>query len=390
MAQQVLLYDTTLRDGMQGEGMSLSADEKVRVAHALDTLGIHFIEAGFLSSNPKDERAFELLEGERFGQAVIVAFGMPRRRDVRASDDAGLRLMAESWVPACCLVGKTWKLHLEKVTKVDPAENLAMIGDSVGFLAQQGKRVVYDCEHFFDAYRDDPEYALSCVRAAAEAGAENVTLCDTNGSSLPPQIREGTAHVVRELGDALQIGIHPHDDAGCGVANSLVAVEAGARVVQGTVNGYGERCGNANLVTILPALQLKMGYDVVAPDQLEHLTATAHMIDEICNVPPTRKQPAGGRRALAHKGGLHTAGIARDARTCDHINPAEVGNRRELLVSELSGRNTVQQRAESSGLELDHAAAGRLVEDLKKLEHDGYQFEAADGSFDLLIRKETG
>ncbi|MFL5842417.1 MAG: citramalate synthase [Thermoleophilaceae bacterium] len=386
----VVLFDTTLRDGMQGEGMSISAEEKVRVAHALDALGVHFIEAGFLSSNPKDERGFELLEREHFEHAQIVAFGMTRRRDVRASDDAGLRLMAESWVPVCCLVGKTWKLHLEKVTKVDASENLAMIADSIGFLAAQGKRVVYDAEHFFDAYRDDPEYALACVRTAADAGAENVTLCDTNGSSLPPQVRAATEHVVRELGDLVQIGIHTHDDAGCGVANSLVAVEAGARMVQGTMNGYGERCGNANLVTILPALQLKMGYEVVSPDQLEHLTATAHMVDEIANLTPDPNQPYVGRNAFAHKGGMHVAGIARDARTFEHINPAEVGNRRELLVSELSGRNTVQQRAESSGLELDDAAAGRLVEDLKKLEHDGYQFEAADGSFDLLIRKETG
>jgi 2-isopropylmalate synthase len=386
----VLLYDTTLRDGMQGEGMSLSAEEKVRVAHALDTLGLEFVEAGFLSSNPKDERVFELLEREHFGQAVVVAFGMTRRREVRASDDAGLRLMAESWVPACCLVGKTWKLHLEKVTKVDPTENLAMIADSVGFLAQQGKRVIYDAEHFFDAYREDPDYAVSCVRAAADAGAENVTLCDTNGSSLPPQVREATERVVRELGDAVQVGIHTHDDAGCAVANSLVAVESGARLVQGTMNGYGERCGNANLVTILPALQLKMGYDVVSPDQLEHLTATAHMVDEIANVTPNPNQPYVGRNAFAHKGGMHIAGIARDARTFEHINPAEVGNRRELLVSELAGRNTVQQRAAEGGLELDDETAARLVEDVKQLEHEGYQFEAADGSFDLLIRKETG
>jgi 2-isopropylmalate synthase len=298
--------------------------------------------------------------------------------------------MAESWVPACCLVGKTWRLHLEKVTKVDASENLAMITDSVAFLAQQGKRVIYDAEHFFDAYREDPVYALQCVRAAAEAGAENVTLCDTNGSSLPPQIREATEHVVRELGDAVQIGIHTHDDAGCGVANSLVAVESGARLVQGTINGYGERCGNANLVTVLPALQLKMGYDVVDGAQLEHLTGTAHMIDEICNLTPDPNQPYVGRNAFAHKAGLHIAGIARDARTFEHINPADVGNRRELLVSELAGRNTIVQRAADSGLEIDDAAALRLIEDVKQLENDGYQFEAADGSFDLLIRKETG
>jgi 2-isopropylmalate synthase len=298
--------------------------------------------------------------------------------------------MAESWVPVCTLVGKTWKLHLDKVTKVDTEENLAMIADSVAFLAQQGKRVIYDAEHFFDGYGDDPEYAIRCLRAAAEAGAENVTICDTNGATLPQQVRAATEHVVRELGHVVQVGIHTHDDSGCGVANSLVAVEGGARMVQGTMNGYGERCGNANLVTIMPALQLKMGYQVVSPDQLEHLTATAHMVDEIANVTPNPNQPYVGRNAFAHKGGMHVAGIARDARTFEHVNPAEVGNRRELLVSELAGRNTVQQRAADSGLDLDDAAAARLVEDLKQLENDGYQFEAADGSFDLLIRKETG
>src|SRR4051794_26676176 len=258
VTSKVLLYDTTLRDGMQGEGMSLSVGEKVRLAHALDSLGVHLIEAGFLGSNPKDEALFDLLSRERFQTAEVAAFGMTRRRDSSAEDDPALRMLADCFAPVCTLVGKTWSLHLEKVTKVDPEENLRMIADSVAFLAGRGKRVVYDAEHFFDAYRDDPEYALRCLRAAAEAGAENVTLCDTNGSSLPPQVREATEHVVRELGESVQIGIHTHDDAGCGVANSLVAIEAGARVVQGTINGYGERCGNANLVTILPALQLKM------------------------------------------------------------------------------------------------------------------------------------
>jgi 2-isopropylmalate synthase len=386
----VLLYDTTLRDGMQGEGMSLSAEEKVRVTHALDTLGIHVIEAGFLSSNPKDEELFGLLESEQFEVSQIAAFGMTRRRGVRAEQDPGLRLMAESWVPVCTLVGKTWALHLEKVIKVDPEENLAMIADSVAFLRSQGKRVIYDAEHFFDAFRDDAAYALRCLRTATDAGAENVTLCDTNGSSLPDQVRDATERAVAELGDSVAVGIHTHDDAGCGVANSLVAVEAGARLVQGTLNGYGERCGNANLVTILPALQLKMGYDVVTDDQLEHLTAAAHLVDEICNLTPDANQPYVGRNAFAHKGGMHVAGIARDARTFEHVDPSSVGNRRELLVSELSGRHTVQQRAESTGVALDDEAAARLVEDVKRLEHRGYQFEAADGSFDLLIRKETG
>src|SRR5918992_482331 len=235
MTASVLLYDTTLRDGMQGEGMSLSVDEKLRVAHALDDLGVHFIEAGFPSSNPKEEALFGVLADERFEHADLAAFGMTRRRDSRAEDDPALRLLADCFAPVCTLVGKTWSLHLEKVTHVAPEENLRMIADSVGFLVAQGKRVIYDAEHFFDGYRADPDYALSCVRAAAEAGAENVTLCDTNGSSLPAQVAEATARVVAEVP---AVGIHTHDDSGCGVANSLVAGEAGAPLGRGPEEGY--------------------------------------------------------------------------------------------------------------------------------------------------------
>ena len=308
MADQVVLYDTTLRDGMQGEGMSLSADEKVRVAHALDSLGVHMIEGGFPSSNPKEVALFEKLAGERFEHAEIAAFGMTRRRDVAADADEGLRVLADCFAPVCTLVGKTWSLHLEKVTRVDPEENLRMIADSVAFLRGQGKRVVYDAEHFFDAWADDRDYALRCLRAAVEAGAENVTLCDTNGATLPTALARPWTRVVAELGAHAQVGIHTHDDAGVGVANSLVAVERGARMVQGTMNGYGERCGNANLVTILADLQLKLGYDCVAPDRLEHLTEAAHLVDELCNVAPNPDQPYVGANAFAHKGGMHVAG----------------------------------------------------------------------------------
>ena len=389
MSQQVLIYDTTLRDGMQGEGMSLSVEEKLRVAHALDNLGFHFIEAGFLGSNPKDAELFELLERETF-QADMVAFGMTRRRDSAAQDDPALRALADSYAPVCCLVGKTWKLHLEKVTKVDPDENLAMIADSVGFLATQGKRVVYDAEHFFDSYRDDPEYAVRCHRAAAEAGAEWVTLCDTNGATLPGAIAAATEHVVGQLAGGPRIGIHTHDDSGCGVANSLVAVDAGAQMVQGTVNGYGERCGNANLTTIVPALQLKLGYECIPAERLAGLTDAAHLVDEICNVSPNPNQPYVGRNAFAHKGGMHVAGITRDARTFEHVDPAAVGADRRLLISELSGKGTVQARAKQTGVPLEDGEATRVVERVKELESRGFQFEAADGSFDLLIRRETG
>src|SRR4051794_11570642 len=333
-AEQVLLYDTTLRDGMQGEGMSLSVGEKVRVAGALDSLGVHLIEAGFLGSNPKEEALFDVLSRERFENAEVAAFGMTRRRDMAADRDPGLTGLADCFAPVCTLVGKTWSLHLEKVTKVDPAENLRMIAESVEFLAERGKRVIYDAEHFFDAYRDDHAYALSCLRAAAGAGAENVTLCDTNGSSLPAHVAEATAHVVAELGGQVQVGIHTHDDAGCGVANALTAVESGARLVQGTVNGYGERCGNGNLVSALPALQLKMGYDCIPPDRLERLTEVAHLVDELCNVTPDPNQPYVGANAFAHKAGMHVSGVSRDARTFEHVDPAAVGADRRLLISE--------------------------------------------------------
>jgi 2-isopropylmalate synthase len=379
---RILIYDTTLRDGMQGEGMSLSAEEKVRVAHLLDDLGIPFVEAGFPASNPKEEELFDRLSRERLATDVC-AFGMTRRRDVAADSDPGLRLLADCFAPVCTLVGKTWSLHLEKVVRVDPEENLRMIADSVAFLVGEGKRVVYDAEHFFDAWRTDSAYALACVRAAAEAGAENVTLCDTNGATLPHQVSEAVRGVVGAA--AVPVGIHCHNDAECGVANSLAAVAAGAVMVQGTLNGYGERCGNANLTSIVPNLQLKLGHECLPA--LEGLTEASHLLAELLNFVPDANQPYVGKNAFAHKGGMHVAGVAADPATFEHIDPAAVGNAREVLVSELSGKGTLISHAGGS---LDEAAAARVVERVKALEHRGFQFEAADGSLDLLIRRETG
>jgi 2-isopropylmalate synthase len=384
------LYDATLRDGMQGSGLTLSAAEKVRVARKLDELGVHLIEAGFPSSNPKELELFELLAEERFETAEVAAFGMTRRRDVPAAEDEGLRVLASSFTPVCTIVGKTWGLHLEKVVRVDRSENLAMIAESVAFLVEAGKRVVYDAEHFFDAYRDDRAYALDCLRAAAGAGAETVAICDTNGSSLPGQIAEATADVVAAVGDRVRVAIHCHNDAECGVANSLAAVAVGARQVQGTMNGVGERTGNANLVSIIANLQLKLGHRVLSDEQLGGLTEASHFVDEILNRPPNRSQPYVGRDAFAHKGGLHVAGVSADATTFEHVEPDLVGNTRELVVSELAGRHTVSERAAAAGLQLDAAAAQRIIDRVKLLEHGGYQFEAADGSFDLLLRRESG
>jgi 2-isopropylmalate synthase len=388
--EQVKLYDTTLRDGMQGEGMSLSAGEKVRVVQALDALGVPFIEAGFPSSNPKEVELFGLLSELELVQATICAFGMTRRRGVNAADDPALRILVECFAPVVTLVGKTWGLHLEKVTKVSREENLAMIAESVAFCRREGKRVIYDAEHFFDGYREDPEYALECLRAAAGAGAENVTLCDTNGSSIPDQIADGVGAVVAKVPGEVEVGIHVHNDAECGVANSLAAVREGARLVQGTINGYGERCGNANLTSILPALQLKMGFEAVTPEQLASLTETAHFIDELCNVTPDPDQPYVGRNAFAHKGGMHVAGVEADARTFEHLDPGSVGNRRDILPSELSGKATIRSQAEQAGLRIDDEAAVRVVERLKEREHRGYHYEAAQASFELLLRREAG
>jgi 2-isopropylmalate synthase len=388
--EQVKLYDTTLRDGMGGRGMSLSAGEKVKVAQAVDALGADFIEAGFPSSNPKEQELFERLAEVELENATAVAFGMTRRRDVDAADDEALAVLVSSFAPAICLVGKSSQLHVEKVIRVSREENLAMIADSIRFCREQGKRPIFDAEHFFDGYREDAAYALECARAAADAGAENVTLCDTNGGSLPAHVAAATADVVAALGGEVEIGIHAHNDSELAVANSLAAVEAGARLVQGCVNGYGERCGNANLASILPALQLKMGFAVVSDEQLASLTITAHYLDELCNLASDPDRPYVGRNAFAHKAGMHAAGIAADPSTFEHLDPAQVGNERDVVASELSGKATIRAQAEQAGLELGDEAAARAVERLKRREHEGYHYEAAPASFELLLRREAG
>jgi 2-isopropylmalate synthase len=391
LTRPIQLYDTTLRDGMQGEGMSLSAEEKLRLVHRLDALGVHLIEAGFPSSNPKELELFALLGAERFAHAQIAAFGMTRRRDRRAQDDPGLRVLADCFAPVCTLVGKTWSLHLEKVVRVDPDENLRMIAESVAFLVAQGKRVVYDAEHFFDGWRDDPAYALRCLRAAVEAGAETVVPCDTNGGTLPEGIAVAMDDVLAAVGETgVVVGIHCHNDAECAVANTLEGVRHGATHVQGTINGYGERCGNANLVSIIPNLQLKLGRPCVTGDQLASLTEVAHFADELLNLIPAGGQPYVGKNAFAHKGGMHVAGVNADPATFEHLEPALVGNRRDLLISELSGKGTVESRAAAAGIGLDGEGARRVVGRVKDLEHRGYQYEAAAGSFELLLRKEAG
>jgi len=383
----IQLYDATLRDGMGGGGLSLTAAEKLRVVHALDELGVHMIEAGFPVSNPKEQELFRMLAGEQLEVAQIVAFGMTRRRGVSAAEDEGLAVLAECFAPVCTLVGKASILHVEKVVRVSREENRAMIAESVAFLREAGKRVLFDAEHFFDGFELDPGYALECLRAAAEAGAERLVLCDTNGGSLPPQIRTAFAVVREALPDAL-FGIHTHDDSGCAVANTLSAVEAGATQVQGTINGIGERTGNANLVTIIADLQLKMGVPLLAPERLARLTATAHFVDELLNRSPDPAQPYVGKHAFAHKAGLHAAGVRADPQTFEHVDPAVVGNSRDLIISELSGKGAVVEKAAAAGIPTDDEFIERVLRRVKELEHGGFQFEAADGSFELLMRRE--
>ena len=384
----VQLYDTTLRDGMQQEGMSVSVDEKVRIALKLDELGIHFIEGGFPASNPKEIEFFRRMERERLGNAELVAFGMTTRKGVAAAADENLRVLADCHAGTVAVVGKTWGLHLTKVLRVSRGENLRMIDDSVRFLVAQGKTVVYDAEHFFDAWRDDAAYALRCVTAAAAAGAAVVCLCDTNGASLPPFV----ADVVGEVTAALDatIGVHIHNDSDCAVANSLIAVDAGARQVQGTMNGYGERCGNANLVSIIPALKLKMGLPVISDEQLARLGEAAHFVADVCNASIGAHEPYVGKAAFAHKGGLHVAAVERAPRTFEHVAPAAVGNQQRILVSELSGKGAVLRRARDIGLEVegDDERVATVLKRLKEREHRGYHYEAADASFDLLLREE--
>ena len=385
----VQLYDASLRDGMQGLGLSLTAQEKLRVALELDRLGIAIIEAGFPASNPKEREFFSLLGEVTLETSEIAAFGMTRRRGVAAADDPALQVLVECFAPISTIVGKTWGLHLEKVVKVGRDENLEIISDSVAFLREAGKRVIYDAEHFFDAYRDDAAYALQCLTAAVDAGAETVALCDTNGSSLPYQVAEATAAVDAALGSRVRVAAHCHNDLECGVANSIAAVQAGASQVQGTMNGIGERTGNANLVSVIGGLELGLGITALPDGRLPRLTATAHAVDELLNRTPDPSQPFVGRNAFAHKGGLHIAAVRTDASTFEHADPSAVGNHRDLVISELAGRATVVEKAHTAGIPLRDGDAEHVIERVKELEHEGFHYEAADASFELLLRRET-
>jgi 2-isopropylmalate synthase len=384
------IYDTTLRDGAQGVGISFSVSDKLRIAEQLDRLGVAVIEGGWPGSNPTDTEFFSRMREVRLSHAVLAAFGATRRPGVRPDEDLQLRALLDAQAPIVTLVAKAWDRQVRDVLRTTPEENLRMVSDSVRWLVDHGRRVVLDAEHFFDGQRSDPDFALRCLEAALQAGAESVALCDTRGGMLPDQIEAVVAEVVARFGSVT--GIHCHDDSGCAVANTLAAVRAGAVQVQGCVNGYGERTGNANLCTLIPDLQLKMGRRVVSDEQLRELTVIARDVAEIANVTPPHSAPYIGTSAFTHKGGQHADAMAKAAYTYQHVDPEVVGNRRQTVVSELSGRATVLTKAAAFGVDLgdDPALARAVAEEVKQLEHRGYSFEGAEASFELLVHRARG
>jgi 2-isopropylmalate synthase len=392
--ETIYLYDTTLRDGTQGENISFSADEKLAIAQRLDNLGVHYVEGGWPGSNPRDMHFFDLARRADFKTVRLSAFGATRRPGIPPEADASLRALVESKAPVLTIFGKTWALHVEQVMQNTLKENLAMIRDTVGWLKAAEREVVYDAEHFFDGYRDDPDYALATLETAAAAGADWIVLCDTNGGSLPFDIETATARALARLRDLAApppVGIHTHNDSGLAVANALAAVHAGARMVQGTVNGYGERCGNADLTALIPILNLKMGFDCVSHANLTRLKSLSRFVSETANQVPSNTRPFVGRSAFAHKGGIHVNAIMKTPRAYEHIDPALVGNRRRVLVSDLAGKSNVEYKAEELGLELGGNGhdSRAIVTRIKELEEQGYQFDVADGTFKIMVEKMT-
>ncbi len=390
MSGRVYIFDTTLRDGTQGEGISLSVEDKLKIAQKLDELGVDYIEGGWPGSNNKDIEFFERVKSLNLKHAKVSAFGSTRRKGVKPEEDANLNKILESGVQVASIFGKSWDFHVTTALETTLEENLAMIHDSVRYLKDHGLEVIYDAEHFFDGYKSNPEYALATLEKAHAAGADWIVLCDTNGGTLPDEIKEIVSIVCERIPAA--IGIHAHNDCELGVANSLAAVQAGARQVQGTINGYGERCGNANLVSVIPNLQLKLGYEVISADQLRSLTAVARYISEIANVSMPINQPFVGTAAFAHKGGIHVSAIRKHPRTYEHIEPELVGNKQRVLVSELAGQSNVLFKVQELNLDIpiDSEAARAAIQRIKALEHEGYQFEGADASLELLLREATG
>jgi 2-isopropylmalate synthase len=386
---KVEVYDTTLRDGSQQVGLDLTVADKLRVAAALDALGVDVVEGGWPGSNPKDAEFFARASELEWKNAKLAAFGATRMPRRGVDDDANLAALLAAGTPIVTLVGKAWTLHVDEALRTTRDENLAMVADSVAYMAAAGRRVVFDAEHFFDGYRADRGYALAVLDAAVEAGADTIALCDTNGGTLPDDAARIVAEVAASAG-AVRVGVHFHNDSGCAVANSVMAVSGGALHVQGAANGYGERCGNADLFAIIAGLELKRGHDLLPPGRLADLASTARTIAEFANLPLASRQPYVGSSAFTTKAGLHASAIARRPDAYAHIDPGAVGNQQRVLVSELAGRSNVLAKAEELGLELSPERATEVLDQVKAAEHRGYAYEAADASFELLVRKNVG
>ncbi len=390
MRRTVKIYDTTLRDGTQGEGVSFSMEDKVRLAARFDALGIHYIEGGWPGSNPKDLRFFRRMQDVSLKHAKLCAFSMTRRAGVSASGDANMQSLIEAGAPVATIVGKSWDFHVTEALETTLPENLAMIGDTIAYLRPKMEEVMYDAEHFFDGFRANPEYALATLMAAAGAGAHWIVLCDTNGGTLPHDL----VTILRAVKQVVpgRLGIHVHNDAECAVANSLAAVGEGVEQVQGTMNGFGERCGNANLVSIIPSLVLKMGVECIPEPNLRELRDVSRFVSELANRKPWTSQPYVGDSAFAHKGGMHVSAVLKHPDTYEHISPEAVGNHRRVLVSELSGKSNVLWKAREYGIDLDQATpdSRRILDRLKALEDEGFQFEGAEASFELLMERALG
>jgi len=398
--EPVLLYDTTLRDGTQGENINFSAKEKVQIAKRLDDLGIHYIEGGWPGSNPRDMQFFELVREVEFKNTKITAFGSTRKPGINTADDLNIQALLETDTPAVAIFGKSWDLHVKKVMNNTLEENLAMIRESVSHLKENGREVVYDAEHFFDGFKENRDYALQTLIAAADSEAEFLVLCDTNGGTLPHEIRSIIAEVRQVLAEKydtepdnlpIKVGIHTHNDSGLAVANSIEAVDSGAVMVQGTINGYGERCGNADLTSIIPILQLKMNRTCVSNENIAKLKTLSRFVSETANIVPLNSRPFVGISAFAHKGGIHVSAIMKEPRAYEHMKPEIVGNRRRVLVSDLSGKSNIEYKAKELGIELNANGfdSRKIVTEIKRMEQDGYQFDVADGSFKILLEKFT-
>ena len=387
---KIAIYDTTLRDGTQGEGISLTLEDKLKLARRLDEFGVDYIEGGWPGSNPKDIAFYEAAKKVKWKHAKIAAFGSTRRAKTTAAEDSNIRKLLESGTDVVTIFGKSWDFHVIQALRIDLERNLEMIYDSVKYLVSQGREVIFDAEHFFDGFKDNPEYALKSLGTARDAGAACLCLCDTNGGSLPSQIVNSIDAIRSRLDTPL--GIHAHNDSGLSVANSIVAVEHGATHVQGTINGYGERCGNANLCAIIPILELKLGLLALPPGKLKEITEVAHFGDDIANVVPNDRQPFVGRSAFAHKAGVHVDAMMKNPKTYEHLDPALVGNARRILISELSGSSTIIQMAKKYGVDWDKASpeVKAVLDNVMKLEHEGYSFEGAEASFELLLKKPLG